>query len=154
MRRHYLWSVSGRTGPYDLDQALGFWMHLAQNKVRTEAERVMAPYGVTPEQWALLVRLWERDERSQTELANLTFRDKPSVTRLIDGLERAGLIVRARDPEDGRSHRIVLTRAGRELESRLVPIVRDFVARWTRGISEEDLQATLRTLRTLYHNLS
>ena len=90
--------MSRRSEPYNLDQAIGFWLHLAHNKARTEAERVMAPFGVTPEQWAILVRLWQCDERSQTELANLTFRDKPSVTRLLDGLERAGYVVRGRDP--------------------------------------------------------
>src|SRR4051812_47208478 len=94
---------------WDLDNALGFWLHLAQNRVRNEADLMMAPFGVGPEQWALLVRLWQKDDRSQSELAELTFRDRASVTRLIDGLERRGHVVRARDREDARSHRILLT---------------------------------------------
>lgn len=145
--------MSRRSESYDLDQAIGFWLHLVHNKARTEAERVMAPFGVTPEQWAILVRLWQCDERTQTELANLTFRDKPSVTRLLDGLERAGYVVRGRDPADGRSHRILLTRTGRELEDRLTPVVRAFITHWMRGISVQDLETTQRTLRALYQNL-
>jgi MarR family transcriptional regulator, organic hydroperoxide resistance regulator len=139
---------------WKLDDALGFWMHLAQNRVRMQAEEMMAPFGVTPEQWAVLARLWEQDDRTQTELAEATFRDRPSVTRMIDGLEQRGYVVRARHPADGRSHRILLTQAGRELEQELVPRVAKFVARWTRNIPERDLATTRRTLRALYENLS
>ncbi|MDB4968044.1 MAG: Transcriptional regulator, MarR family [Myxococcales bacterium] len=138
---------------WQLDDAIGFWMHLTQNRMRTEADRVMAPFAVNPEQWALLVRLWERDDRSPAELADATFRDRASVTRMLDGLVSAGYVLRAADPEDGRRQRIVLTRAGRELEEKLVPTVRAFVAHLLRGISAGELQTTLATLRRLYHNL-
>ncbi len=138
---------------WDLDNALGFWLHLTQNRVRNQAEQLMAPLGVTPEQWAILVRLWQKDDLPQSDLAELTFRDKGSVTRLIDGLERRGYVARARDPRDARSHRILLTREGRDLEKQLLPLVQRFVARWTRGIGGEDLAVTLRTLRALYRNL-
>lgn len=138
---------------WKLDDAIGFWMHLTQNRMRNEADHVMAPYEVNPEQWAILVRLWERDDRSPAELADVTFRDRASVTRMIDGLVRAGYVLRAEDPDDGRRQRIVLTRAGRELEKELVPRVRAFVAQLLRGISASDLQTTLATLRRLYQNL-
>ncbi len=138
---------------YALDQALGFWLHLVHHRSRAAADRVLGEHGVTPEQWALLVRLWAEDDVSQVDLAGSTFRDKPSVTRMIDGLEAHGYVVRARNSSDRRSHRIVLTRKGRELEGVLVPKVRAFVERWTRGISKHDLDVTLRTLRALYASL-
>jgi MarR family transcriptional regulator, organic hydroperoxide resistance regulator len=138
---------------WDLDNAIGFWLHLTFNKVRADSERsIFAPLGLTPEQWALLVRLWQKDDRTQTELAGETFRDKPSVTRMLDGLENAGFVRRARDQKDARSHRILLTPAGRALEAELVPRVEAFVARLTRGIPARDLATTVATLRALYHN--
>lgn len=135
--------------PHDLDRAIGFWIHLVHHRARAAAERLLAPHGVTPEQWALLVRLWRADDVSQVELAGATFRDKPSVSRMIDGLEAAGYVVRARNAEDRRSHRIVLTARGRALERTLVPKVRAFIQQWTRDVPPADLEATLRTLRTL-----
>ena len=138
---------------WHLDDAIGFWMHLAQNRARNHADAMMAEFEVNPEQWAILVRLWERDERTQSELAEVTFRDKPSVTRMLDGLVRAGYVVRARDPADARCQRILLTRAGRDLEAQLVPRVRAFVKRLLRGISPAELQTTLETLRRMYFNL-
>lgn len=145
--------MSRKQHGWNLDEAIGFWMHLAHHKARAEADRVMSPFGVNPEQWALLVRLWERDDRSQTELADISFRDKPSVTRMVDGLVRAGYVLRATDPHDARRQRIVLTPAGRALEARLVPVVRAFVARLLRGIAPEALRTTVATLRAMYANL-
>ena len=45
-------------------------------------------YGVniTPEQWTVLIYLWEKDGVTQQELCNATFKDKPSMTRLIDSM--------------------------------------------------------------------
>ena len=42
---------------------------------------------ITPEQWTVLLFLWEKDGVTQQELCNATFKDKPSMTRLIDNME-------------------------------------------------------------------
>ena len=43
---------------------------------------------ISPEQWTVLIFLWEKDGVTQQELCNATFKDKPSMTRLIDNMER------------------------------------------------------------------
>ena len=43
---------------------------------------------ISPEQWTILLSLWEKDGITQQELCNATFKDKPSMTRLIDNMER------------------------------------------------------------------
>ena len=139
-----------RDHAYDLDNAIGFWLHLVHHKVRAIVERELAAFGVTPEQWAILVRLWRSDDVSQTDLVSATFRDKPSVSRLLDGLEAAGYVGRARNPADRRAHRIILTTKGRMLEAELVPRMKAFVAQWTRDVSPRELATTVRTLRKLY----
>jgi DNA-binding MarR family transcriptional regulator len=55
------------------------------------------PYAgleITIEQWSILYHLWKEDGLSQQELCNRTFRDKPSITRLIDNLEKQHLVKR------------------------------------------------------------
>ena len=49
---------------------------------------------ITLEQWSVLYHLWKEDCLSQQELCNRTFRDKPSITRLIDNLEKQKLVKR------------------------------------------------------------
>ena len=43
-----------------------------------------AGLNITIEQWSLLYHLWKQEGISQQELCNATFRDKPSITRLVD----------------------------------------------------------------------
>ena len=71
---------------------------------------------ITPEQWTVLLFLWKRDGVSQQELCNATFKDKPSMTRLIDHMEKQGLVVRIASRDDRRANLIYLTRQGRDLE--------------------------------------
>ena len=47
--------------------------------------------NLTIEQWSVLYHLWKEDGKSQQELCNATFRDKPSITRLVDNLEKLQL---------------------------------------------------------------
>ena len=73
---------------------------------------------ITPEQWTVLLYLWEKDGVTQQELCNATFKDKPSMTRLIDNMERQHLVVRIADKRDRRTNLIHLTKTGRELEGK------------------------------------
>ena len=47
---------------------------------------------VTPEQWIVLHQLWNKEGVTQQELCVNTFKDKPSMTRLIDNLEKQSLV--------------------------------------------------------------
>ena len=72
-----------------VDNAIGFWIHRVYQASRNQMYRVFRAHGedVTPEQWAVLIRLWERDGQPQTELSAATFRDAPTMSRSVDGLE-------------------------------------------------------------------
>src|SRR6266404_9165455 len=59
-----------------------------------------ASLRITIEQWSVLYHLWKQDGQSQQELCNATFRDKPSITRLVDNLEKLQLVKRVASVED------------------------------------------------------
>ena len=141
--------------PYDLDHALGFWMHRAFNRLRAESVKRFQSdgLGITPEQWAILVRLWERDGQDQTELAQSTFRDKASITRMIDALEKRGLLARHPDPRDRRRHVIKLTAEGRAFEAEAVPLARAWIQEAYRGLEPDDLATATRVMRHIFRNL-
>ncbi|GAB4584706.1 MarR family winged helix-turn-helix transcriptional regulator [Nocardia sp. IFM 10818] len=63
------------------------------------------------EHW-MLTYLAERSEISQQEMADAMAIDRSEVVRLIDGMEKAGLVTRTRDPEDRRKYRLAMTKAG------------------------------------------
>ena len=64
---------------------------------------------ITIEQWSVLYHLWKQDGLSQQELCSATFRDKPSITRLVDNLEKQQLVKRVASLEDRRINLIYLS---------------------------------------------
>ncbi|MGW4353995.1 MarR family winged helix-turn-helix transcriptional regulator [Nocardia sp. NPDC004582] len=68
------------------------------------------------EHW-VLTYLAERADLSQQEMANVLEIDRSEVVRLIDSLEKAGLVTRNRDPEDRRKYRLAITAAGNRVRA-------------------------------------
>ena len=145
-----------REGGIVVDNALGFWIHRVYQASRNEMFREFREQGedVTPEQWALLIRLWERDDRTQSELSEATFRDAPTISRILAGMQERGLIERLVHPKDARSRVVRLTAKARALRKKLVPAVERIVERMVGSIPEQDLLTTRATLRRMFENLA
>src|SRR5215217_6464397 len=71
--------------------------------------------NLTIEQWSVLYHLWKQDGASQQELCNATFRDKPSITRLVDNLEKLNLVKRMPSENDRRINKVQLTKQALKL---------------------------------------
>lgn len=151
------------TGGILLDNAVSFWVERVYAQGRAALYALFADRGIemTPERWAVLVRLWQHDDAgsaepapTQRELAARTLKDEPTVSRILEGMEAKGWIARRPDPHDGRTRRVHLTAKGKRLEGELVPAAKKLVARLERGIPEADLVATRRTLRKMFENLA
>ncbi|WP_341720783.1 MarR family transcriptional regulator [Micromonospora sp. FIMYZ51] len=106
---------------------LGF--HIAQSF----AER-LAPLGIAPNHFGLLMQLERAEGSSQQRLADALGIHRKVMVGLLDDLERRGLVERRRHPADRRAHAIHLTAAAREL----LPRARDVADK-----HEEEVLATL-----------
>ena len=107
---------------------------------------------ITPEQWTVLLYLWEKDGVTQQELCNATFKDKPSMTRLIDNMERLNLVVRISGKTDRRINLIHLTKTGRDLEEKSRFIANKTLKEALRGLSVEELSISQEVLRKVFLN--
>jgi len=145
-----------REGAIVVDKAIGFWIHRVYQATRNEMYRRFREVGeeITPEQWAVLIRLWERDGLTQTALSEDTFRDKPTMSRILDGLATRGIVERRVDPDDARVRTVHLTRRGRDLEKKLVPVARALVEQLVDGIDERALVTTRATLARMFANVT
>lgn len=108
---------------------------------------------ITPEQWTVLYYLWSRDGVTQQELCNVTFKDKPSMTRLIDNLEKQQLVVRSPGVKDRRINLIQLTDKGRELEVATKPLVTAIMRTALDGFSDREVEMAGRMLTKVFGNL-
>lgn len=138
---------------YRLDDTLGFSIHKAAVRLRHALGQHLRPFELTPEQFGLLGRLWEQEGLSQRELADRLFKDKPTITRMLEKLEQRGLIRRQPDGHDRRVFRIFLTPAGRALEGPVLEALKDFRSQAYRGLPPDEQERTKFSLDRIYRNL-
>jgi len=105
-----------------LDDSLGFQVNQLAGAMKTAIEARLAPFGLTAQQWATMMRLLERDGWPQKDLGESQGMDKATVGGIIARLEHKGLIAREADPDDGRVNRVTLTSVGRRLATELKPL--------------------------------
>ncbi|HEX9599397.1 MAG TPA: MarR family transcriptional regulator, partial [Gaiellaceae bacterium] len=103
--------------------------------------------------WLVLAALKESPWRTQLDLARAVGIEGPTLTRHLDGLEEAGIVVRRRDPDDRRAVRVELTEAGERLFGTLLKAVISFNKRLTAGLSEQELKRLRTTLAKLQQNV-
>jgi DNA-binding MarR family transcriptional regulator len=108
---------------------------------------------ITIEQWSVLYHLWKKDGMSQQELCNASFRDKPSITRLVDNLEKLKLVKRISSSTDRRMNMITLTDAAKKLQERTMVIASNTLNEALEGVSGNDIERAKSVLQQVYDNL-
>lgn len=109
--------------------------------------------NINPEQWTVLLSLWEKDGVTQQELCNETSKDKPSMTRLINNMEKMHLVVRIASKTDKRYNMIYLTKIGRELEEIARFIANRTLKEALNGLSTDELRISQNVLRKIFSNI-
>lgn len=113
-----------------------------------------AHVNLTIEQWSILYHLWKQDGMTQQELCHASFRDKPSITRLVDNLEKLELVNRVTDENDRRSKRIFLTDEARKLEVKTMALAEETLNEALKGVSAEHVEISKQVLQKVYDNLN
>ena len=106
-----------------LDKQLCFPLYAASNLLVRVYRPLLEPLGLTYSQYLVMLVLWERDGRSVGDLGQCLYLDSGTLTPLLKRMEKAGLLLRSRDPEDERRVLISLTQQVLEmqLEAKKIP---------------------------------
>ena len=113
-----------------------------------------AGIDISIEQWTVLACLWNKDKVTQQTLCSLTAKDKPSMTRLIDKLEKHNLVTRVSDHNDRRINLIHLTNNGIALQQKATELVEKIVCKALNNITEEELTISRGVLKKIMTNLN
>ncbi len=108
---------------------------------------------ITTEQWSVLSCLWHEDKVTQRELCDLTTKDKPSMTRLIDNLQRSKMVVRVPHSTDRRINLIHLTQYGASLREKVTGIVQRILDKALTDVSEDEIAISRKVLTKIINNL-
>lgn len=109
---------------------------------------------ITPEQWVILMALTNKDGITQQELAITTYKDKPSITRLINNLEKQSLVVRSSSKSDKRMNQIYITKSGLFLYENAHMAAINVMKDALYGLIEDDIRMGERILKQIFKNLA
>jgi MarR family transcriptional regulator, transcriptional regulator for hemolysin len=116
-------------------------------------DRQLAEAGGTRPGWLILLALKQQRWRTQQQVAAAVGIEGPTLTHHLDAMEKAGLIERARDPDDRRAVRVELTKAGEELFVQLAKAALAFDQRLREGVPDDDIETVRRVLARLRDNV-
>ena len=111
-----------------IETCVSFLVGKASQSISKRTRAALAPYDITPAQYAVLWVLWKRDGQSAAEIGTRLRIDSATATGLVDRLEGAGLIERRAHPSDRRVHLLFLTPEGRALQAPLEKVMNDLNA--------------------------
>jgi len=111
-----------------LHQALSEFVRICQFRDRVR----VGGHDISVQQCSALAAVVHDGPSTLATVAARLLLDKSTTSRIVDGLQRKGYVVRRRDPVDGRAIRITVTEQGRAVSER----VRQSLIHETRGVIE------------------
>lgn len=105
--------------------------------------------GMTFEMLQIMARLWRQEGVNQQDLADNTFKDKASLTYLINKLSEKGWVTRCEDIEDRRNKRVFLTAEGKKMKDLVMPLLEDIYRVAGENVEREHLQIGINYLQEL-----
>ena len=139
-----------------LSKKIAVEINIAGCKLKQYTAAMLRQHNIdlTPEQFLLIDLLWNQGPLSQLDIADQMQKDKNSITKLVDAIERKGYVVRQQNPNDRRSNTIVLTELGNSLKDNAKTKGISILNTMLEGISEQELNSFLETLDKLCSNMT
>lgn len=140
--------------PPFLDNALGYNAYRTGLLFHRELARALKEYDITPEQWTVLATLWSTGKPvNQSEIVQLTMKDKHTTSRIIQRLERDGWIQKKSDPKDGRVTLIHPTPKANSLKNKIPRKVLKHFDILLEDYSDKEIQLLINLLKRLRKTL-
>jgi DNA-binding MarR family transcriptional regulator len=141
------------TGIYDPKtykprESVGFLMQRARVQILDDLDRELEPLGITAAQYIILVRLSEGGVGSATGLCSGGY-DPGAMTRMIDRLEKKGLVRRVRRADDRRKVDVELTAEGKAVRPKLIAAVVKVLNHRLRGFTKAEVHQLADFLRRM-----
>jgi DNA-binding MarR family transcriptional regulator len=136
-----------------LDCFIGLMLNRAMRKCKQVLMTYLNELNITPEQAAIIRHLGEIEGISQKDLATRVDKDQTNITRILDQLERKGMIRRELNSEDRRSYFTFLTDKGRLIDESLKPIEEEVMKLALRDFSDEEKKLFSELMNRVISNL-
>jgi DNA-binding MarR family transcriptional regulator len=136
-----------------LNSYLPYLLNRAGARIAAAFSEEVRPFGATLQMWRVLAALRERDGRRMGDLSETTSIEVSTLTRLVDNMEKKGLVARRRDAGDARVVALHVTPAGRRLTQRIIPIAERYERVALASFTAAEADTLKAALRRLYSNM-
>lgn len=135
------------------DEAIGLQTSQMNRRMLRFLNHSLEWYEISLEQWVVLSKLAEQENINQKMLSVKAEKDPASLLRILDILERKGLIERRQNIGDRRSTSLYITTKGKELKNELAPYIENRFKEITNGIPEQEIEIYMKVLGNIDTNL-
>ena len=131
--------------------------HLVKHAARGFARALqmrLTEHAVSYGHWTFLRILWESEGLTQRQLSGQAGVMEPTTFSALNAMERVGYVVRKPSPTSRKEVHVYLTRKGRALKNKLVPLAEEVNEVALRDVGAADIATTRRTLLAFIENLA
>lgn len=139
--------------PASFDKSIGLQSSQMNRKMIRFLNHSLEWYEITMEQWVVLSKLAEQEDINQKQLSIKAKKDPASMLRILDILERKGLIERRQDKEDRRASSLCITAKGKNLKNEVAPYIEERFKEIISGIPGQDIEVYIEVLKRIDKNL-
>ena len=140
---------------YNFNDSFGFLIvkagRLIENRLRMNFES--KNISITPQQWSVLTYLWNNEGVAQQKLADVFSKDKTSMARLLNNMEKNDFIIRKSGNKDKRNKNIYLTEKSELLKGKSIKIAEETLAEILEGIDYAKLKTSKFVLKEVCDNI-
>ena len=133
-------------------QAVGAHIGRARRTIVEAIDQQLAPLEISHAQWVVVMLLGDGAASTAAELCKILIYDPGAMTRLIDRLEKKGVLRRVRTEGDRRTVRLELTAAGSELYPRILEALVQVFNRLLHGFTKSEVQQLEQLLKRMVAN--
>src|SRR5512133_1503509 len=142
---------------YDIDsfrpsQGIGAYIGRARRTIVEAIDRELAPLDISHAQWIVVMLLGDGAASTAAELCKILIYDPGAMTRLLDRLEKKGVLRRVRARDDRRAMQLKLTADGRKLYPRILDALVQVFNRLLHGFSKSEVRLLERLLKRMVAN--
>lgn len=134
----------------------GFVLESTAKKIKLSLQRKFneIKVDITVDQWVVLLELHQHGIQNQVELCEHCTKDAPTITRIIELLVKKELVTRESCQIDRRRYNISLSKKGKVLVQKLLPLIIEFRKQGWNGLTEKDIIHIERITKKIQENLS
>ena len=136
-----------------LEQYLPYLLNRAGARIAAAFNAEMRQIGASLQVWRVLAALREQDGRRMGDLSKTTSIEVSTLTRLVDNMEKDGLVARRREAGDARAVTLHVTAVGRRLTKRILPIAERYETVALKDFTAGETEVLKKALRRLYDNM-